>query len=142
MLNDNITYGCCTKHVENGDGDKLILHWVDSDLSRTSYTYSYFERESNRVAQVLRALGINPGDTVSIFIPLSFLTGLYGMNFDRQASPWNMPELRARFGYPVFLAFVLAIGIFQLVLYWRRGWFSKVIRGPVAPPSRRDEDAQ
>ena len=71
MLNDNITYGCCTKHVENGDGDKLILHWVDSDLSRTSYTYSYFERESNRVAQVLRALGINPGDTVSIFIPRS-----------------------------------------------------------------------
>ena len=98
----------------------------------------YLSSTSNRLNEIMKVLTL----ISSIFIPLSFLTGLYGMNFDRQASPWNMPELRARFGYTVFLAFVLAIGIFQLVLYWRRGWFSKVIRGPVAPPSRRDKGAE
>jgi magnesium transporter len=58
----------------------------------------------------------------SIFIPLSFLAGLYGMNFDSEASPWNMPELRAYYGYPIFLLVLLGIGGTMVWLFKRNKW--------------------
>lgn len=50
----------------------------------------------------------------TIFIPLTFLVGVWGMNFDPDVSPWNMPELRSYYGYPSALAFMLvvALGLF------------------------------
>lgn len=54
----------------------------------------------------------------SVFIPLSFVAGLYGMNFDT-ASPYNMPELTWRYGYPAVL-FVMAVLVAAMVLYFRR----------------------
>ncbi|WP_274626213.1 magnesium/cobalt transporter CorA [Arvimicrobium flavum] len=54
----------------------------------------------------------------TIFIPLTFLAGIWGMNFDSEASPWNMPELRADFGYPMALGLMLIIALI-LVLYFR-----------------------
>jgi magnesium transporter len=53
-----------------------------------------------------------------IFMPLTFLVGVWGMNFDPDTSPWNMPELRAYYGYPsalLFMAVVAAglIGFFK-----------------------------
>jgi magnesium transporter len=52
----------------------------------------------------------------TIFIPLSFLTGLYGMNFDA------MPELHMAFGYPVLLSVMAAVAGGQLFYFYRRGW--------------------
>lgn len=57
----------------------------------------------------------------TIFIPLGFLAGIWGMNFDT-ASPWNLPELGFRYGYPVALGFMAAIAIGLLVLFRRRKW--------------------
>ena len=54
----------------------------------------------------------------TIFIPLTFLVGVWGMNFDPQASPWNMPELRAHYGYPLALGCMLIVAV-ALVLYFR-----------------------
>lgn len=71
MTADNIAYRCVTRFVENGEGGKEVLRWVDSDLTTLSYNYDHFERDSNRIAQVLQRLGINQADTVSIFIPRS-----------------------------------------------------------------------
>jgi len=71
MTVENIAYGSVTSFVERGEGEKEVLLWVDSDLALTTYTYDYFERESNQVANVLKTLGISQGDTVSIFIPRS-----------------------------------------------------------------------
>ena len=44
----------------------------------------------------------------TIFIPLTFIVGVYGMNFDREASPLNMPELGWYFGYPFALLIMAA----------------------------------
>ncbi len=59
----------------------------------------------------------------TIFIPLSFVVGVYGMNFDTEASPWNMPELGWAFGYPLILLLLFTIGVGMLVLFKRKGWF-------------------
>ena len=72
---------------------------------------------SNRLNEVMKMLTI----IATIFIPLSFVVGLYGMNFDRQ-SPWNMPELGWHFGYPYALGLMAAIAIGLLIYFRRRGW--------------------
>jgi magnesium transporter len=55
----------------------------------------------------------------TIFIPLTFVAGIYGMNFNSATSPWNMPELGWRYGYPAALA-VMAVTAVGLVYYFRR----------------------
>jgi magnesium transporter len=67
-----------------------------------------------RTSEVINLLTI----ISTIFIPLTFLAGIWGMNFDPDSSPWNMPELRAWFGYPAALGFMLIVALF-LVLYFR-----------------------
>ena len=51
----------------------------------------------------------------TIFLPLSFIAAVYGMNFNREISRWNMPELDWRFGYPAVL---IAIVVVCSALYW------------------------
>jgi len=57
----------------------------------------------------------------TIFIPLSFIAGVYGMNFNT-TSPWNMPELNWFFGYPFALSLMLAVAVGQLLFFRRKGW--------------------
>jgi len=61
----------------------------------------------------------------AVFLPLSFLTGLYGMNFD-PASPWNMPELKNPFGYPILLFVMITSGAAMVWFFKKRGWFEFV----------------
>jgi magnesium transporter len=60
----------------------------------------------------------------TIFIPLSFVAGVYGMNFDTKASPWNMPELEWRYGYPAVMLFMLVIALGLLLFFHWKGWLS------------------
>jgi magnesium transporter len=76
-------------------------------------TQAYAAGVGNRMNQVMKTLTI----LTSIFAPLTFIAGIYGMNFD------NMPELHWRFGYGGALAVMLAIAVVQVVWLWRRGWF-------------------
>ena len=77
----------------------------------------YLSAMSAKLNEVMKVLTI----IATIFMPLGFLAGLWGMNFDR-ASPFNMPELNWRFGYPAALVVMLAVAG-ALVLYFRRkGW--------------------
>jgi magnesium transporter len=58
----------------------------------------------------------------TIFMPLGFIAGVYGMNFDGDLSRWNMPELRWRFGYLFALG---AMGLTAIGLVWffrTKGW--------------------
>lgn len=58
----------------------------------------------------------------TIFIPLTFLAGIWGMNFDPAASPFNMPELGWRYGYPVALGAMAAIGLSLFGFFRWRKW--------------------
>lgn len=73
MQVENIAFACTTRYVESGEGDREALRWVENDLTNASYSFDYFERASNRIAMVLKQLGVNPGDTISIFLPRSLL---------------------------------------------------------------------
>jgi len=73
---------------------------------------------SQRMNDVMRLLTV----IATIFIPLTFITGLYGMNFDRTISRWNMPELGLRFGYPLVLLLCLALAIVMIWWFRRRDW--------------------
>jgi magnesium transporter len=75
----------------------------------------YLSSISNRLNEVMKVLTI----ITTIFIPLSFIAGVYGMNFD------DMPETHSRWGYPATLL-VMAVVAFGLVLWFRRkGWIER-----------------
>ncbi len=78
----------------------------------------YLSTVSNRMNEIMKVLTI----IATIFIPLSFIAGLYGMNFERSASPWNMPELGWYWGYPFALGVMALVAIVLLVFFRRRGW--------------------
>lgn len=58
----------------------------------------------------------------TIFIPLSFIAGVYGMNFNPERSSLNMPELNWRWGYPAALSLMAAVAGSMLFFFFRRGW--------------------
>jgi magnesium transporter len=58
----------------------------------------------------------------TIFIPLSFIAGVYGMNFDPRVSPVNMPELEWYWGYPFSLFLMGSVAMALLWFFWRKGW--------------------
>jgi len=85
----------------------------------------YLSSQSNRMNEVMKVLTI----ISSIFIPLSFVVGLYGMNFQREdehghVMPMNMPELYSPVGYPITVAVLVLIVTLQLVYFYRKGWLS------------------
>ncbi|MBX9789171.1 MAG: magnesium/cobalt transporter CorA [Pirellulales bacterium] len=83
----------------------------------------YVSGISNRMNEVMKVLTI----IATIFIPLSFVAGVYGMNFDTDVSPWNMPELEWYFGYPFAWGVMLAMTLAMLFFFWRKGWLRSLM---------------
>jgi magnesium transporter len=81
----------------------------------------YHAALGNRTNEIIRVLTI----ISTIFIPLTFIVGIYGMNFHTEKSPWNMPELTWYWGYPAALALMAAITAVQLFFFWRKGWIGR-----------------
>jgi len=80
---------------------------VASELTNT-----YMSVVANRTNDVMKVLTI----MASIFIPLTFVAGIYGMNFE------NMPELHQRWGYPAVLAAMVFMGLGMVIYFRRKGW--------------------
>jgi magnesium transporter len=78
----------------------------------------YLSSISIRTNEVMRVLTV----ISSIFIPLTFIAGVYGMNFDPKLSPFNMPELEWPFGYLFALCLMLAVAIGMIVFFKRKKW--------------------
>ena len=74
----------------------------------------YSTEISNRMNEVMKVLTV----IATIFIPLSFIAGAYGMYFDAEASSLNMPELKWRWGYPLALGLMATIAIGQLIFFY------------------------
>lgn len=72
----------------------------------------YLSTASNRMNEIMKVLTI----IATIFIPLSFVAGVYGMNFI------NMPELAWAWGYPAALLLMFAVASVMLVFFRRKGW--------------------
>lgn len=79
----------------------------------------YLSSVSNKMNEVMKFLTI----VSTIFIPLTFIAGVYGMNFNTDRSPLNMPELDWYWGYPLCLAVMTAIAIVLILFFKRKGWF-------------------
>ena len=78
----------------------------------TSMVEVYLSSVSNKTNEVMKVLTI----MATIFIPLTFVAGIYGMNFE------YMPELGVWWAYPAVLSFMALVGVFMLVYFRRRGW--------------------
>jgi magnesium transporter len=71
-----------------------------------------------RTNEIMRVLTV----VTTIFIPLTFIAGIYGMNFDTNASPYNMPELRHPFGYVICVGVMAVIAVGMLIIFRRKRW--------------------
>jgi magnesium transporter len=78
----------------------------------------YLSAVSNKMNEVMKLLTV----ISSIFIPLTFIAGIYGMNFNTEKSPWNMPELNWYWGYPACLTVMAVIAAGLLFFFWQKGW--------------------
>ncbi len=72
----------------------------------------YLSSVSNRMNEVMKVLTI----IATIFIPLTYIVGIYGMNFK------HMPELEWSYGYPLLWLIMLGVALTMLVLFRRKKW--------------------
>lgn len=78
----------------------------------------YLSMTSQRMNEIMKVLTI----IATIFIPLTFIVGVYGMNFDPEISRWNMPELKWHYGYPITMGGMLLMALLMLVYFRKKGW--------------------
>lgn len=76
---------------------------------------AYMTVASNRLNEVMKLLTVFS----AIMLPLTFIAGVYGMNFE------NMPELKSTYGYFFTLAVMVIVACGMLIFFWRRGWIGK-----------------
>jgi magnesium transporter len=81
----------------------------------------YLSGVSNRMNEIMKVLTV----ISTIFLPLTFIAGVYGMNFKSESSPFNMPELAWRYGYPFALALMIASVAVLMAYYRHKGWIGR-----------------
>lgn len=96
----------CISIIEEIESNKNALEGL---------TNLYYAVQGQRMNEIMKVLTI----VSTIFIPLTFLAGIYGMNFD------NMPELRMKYGYFITWGVMIIITIALLFYFRRRGWLNR-----------------
>jgi magnesium transporter len=106
-----------------------IVELIDSAREMASdLSDAYLSNVSHRTNEIMKVLTL----MASIFIPLTFVAGIYGMNFE------NMPELSSRNGYFVALGVMAGLGVGLAAYFKRRGW----IGTPPPPAFRSDRETE
>ncbi len=101
----------------------LVESYKDIATSLIDMNLSLISHRMNEVMKVLTIIS-------SIFIPLTFIAGVYGMNFAYQDPETgkilnnNMPELYSENGYTYTMAVMVFIAILQMIYFWRKGWLN------------------
>lgn len=91
-----------------------LLDQVEYDLNSLESVSNYhYSAQSQRMNQIMKTLTIYS----VIFMPITFIVGVYGMNFD------NMPELHAQNGYYIILGIMIAITIVMIIYFKVKDWF-------------------
>ncbi len=91
-----------------------LLEQIESDMgSLESASNFYFSAQTHKMNEIMKTLTI----VSAIFIPLTFIVGVYGMNFK------FMPELEYRYGYYIIIGVMVFIGIAMLFYFKKRSWF-------------------
>lgn len=98
----------------------------------------YLSSQSTRLNDIMKVLTM----IATVFMPLGFVASLYGMNFDPAASPWNMPELGWRFGYPFALAVMAATALALVYYFHRQGWIGRSRTKPRHRTTDREPEPQ
>lgn len=103
-----------TPHYQDVRETTEALHFYADDLveSVNNLTNLQLALASQKTNQVMRTLTVFS----AFFLPLTFIVGLYGMNFE------HMPELGMRYGYPLVLAFMVIVTLGILIGFRKRGW--------------------
>lgn len=91
-----------------------LLEQIESDMgSLESASNFFFSAQTHKMNEIMKTLTI----VSAIFIPLTFIVGVYGMNFN------NMPELRYEFGYHIVMGVMFLIVLGMIYYFKRRRWF-------------------
>ncbi len=120
-------FGDATKVFLRDTHDHIaqIVELIDSSREMASdLAESYLSNVSHRTNEIMKVLTL----MASIFIPLTFVAGIYGMNFE------NMPELNSRIGYFVVLGVMIILAVAMAIFFRRRGWIG------ASPPPEFDSD--
>ncbi|WP_306550916.1 magnesium/cobalt transporter CorA [Daejeonella sp.] len=102
----------------------LIENYKDLTTSLIDMNLSLISQRMNEIMKVLTIIS-------SIFIPLTFIAGVYGMNFANkdpltgEMLKNNMPELYYENGYLYTIGGMVIIAIIQMIYFWRKGWLYK-----------------
>ena len=99
-------YGKPLVYLDNGASAQKPQVVIDA------ITHAYAASVGNRMNQVMKTLAI----LTSIFAPLTFIAGIYGMNFE------HMPELKWKYGYPISLSVVSVICVYLYYRFKKSGW--------------------
>jgi magnesium transporter len=78
----------------------------------------YLSSISNRMNEIMKTLTL----IATIFLPITFLAGVWGMNFNTEASPYNMPELNWRYGYPLAWGLMALVAVGMVWFFKHKGW--------------------
>ncbi len=84
----------------------------------TSLVEIHLSAISNRLNDVMRVLTV----IATLFIPPTFIVGIYGMNFDRRTGPWSMPELSWPYGYLAVMGLIAAMMVAMFIYFRRKRW--------------------
>lgn len=108
------TYDHCVQIMDLIETNKEIAHSI-MDV--------YLNSVNNKLSEVMKVLTV----ISSVFIPLTFIAGVYGMNFSAadktgKELPFNMPELYHPWGYAAIMVLMLFIAIAQLLYFKRKKW--------------------
>lgn len=91
-----------------------LTEMIETDREMTAdLRDSYISLNSNRMNSIMKTLTV----ITTVFMPLSLIAGIYGMNFT------NMPELKWRYGYFAVIALMLLLSVWMILYFKRRGWF-------------------